>query len=322
MPCTTSPLVRGSGTRGGGSPGFRGPSASSPLAPSSCTPARRCGRRSRPRFTRTSWTCGARAPASTAASRPPGASAVSTPMTFGWVAHSGPSFDASYAAPRRVRVAFCSLSPDAKQRVEKGMQRPGGGTGRTATGLGGGSPACPLQPPPRGDGQRAEQQQGDVGTARPRGSGDQGGELPGGPIRSRCTCSPLSLLSAVSPSRGAQEELKKLYAQLEVLKTRRMAANNPHLPKKRGSRRSLGRSLVRRLAELPEAVAPRGSREERLRTPGSRRASAKRLPSTGSASLRARHGGSRHHAAALRKSRSSETPAWDPRGGSLSLIHI
>ncbi|XP_068516807.1 probable G-protein coupled receptor 179 [Anas acuta] len=113
-----------------------------------------------------------------------------------------------------------------------------------------------------------------------------------------------------------REELKKLYAQLEVLKTRRMAANNPHLPKKRGSRRSLGRSLVRRLAELPEAVAPRGSREERLRTPGSRRASAKRLPSTGSASLRARDGGSRHHAAALRKSRSSETPAWDPRGGS------
>lgn len=138
MPYTTSPLVRGSGTRGGGSPGFRGPSASSPLAPSSCTPARRCGRRSRPRFTRTSWTCGARAPASTAASPPPGASAVSTPMTFGWVAHSGPSFDASYAAPRRVRVAFCGLSPDAKQRVEKGMQRPGGGTGRMATGLGGG----------------------------------------------------------------------------------------------------------------------------------------------------------------------------------------
>ncbi|KAI6072454.1 putative G-protein coupled receptor 179 [Aix galericulata] len=113
-----------------------------------------------------------------------------------------------------------------------------------------------------------------------------------------------------------REELKKLYAQLEVLKTRRMAANNPHLPKKRGSRRSLGRSLVRRLAELPEAVAPRGSREERLRTPGSRRASAKRLPSTGSASLRARDRGSRHHTAALRKSHSSETPAWDPRGDS------
>ncbi|NXI70558.1 GP158 protein, partial [Anseranas semipalmata] len=43
-----------------------------------------------------------------------------------------------------------------------------------------------------------------------------------------------------------REELKKLYAQLEALKTRRMAANNPHLPKKRGSHRSLGRSIVRR----------------------------------------------------------------------------
>ncbi|NXL40289.1 GP158 protein, partial [Glaucidium brasilianum] len=43
-----------------------------------------------------------------------------------------------------------------------------------------------------------------------------------------------------------REELKKLYTQLEVHKTRRMAANNPHLPKKRSSRRSLGRSIVRR----------------------------------------------------------------------------
>ncbi|NXT41561.1 GP158 protein, partial [Pelecanoides urinatrix] len=43
-----------------------------------------------------------------------------------------------------------------------------------------------------------------------------------------------------------REELKKLYAQLEVLKTRRMASDNPHLPKKRSSRRSLGRSIARR----------------------------------------------------------------------------
>ncbi|NXJ71886.1 GP158 protein, partial [Rostratula benghalensis] len=43
-----------------------------------------------------------------------------------------------------------------------------------------------------------------------------------------------------------REELKKIYRQLEVHKTRRMAANNPHLPKKRSSRRSLGRSIVRR----------------------------------------------------------------------------
>ncbi|NXE84641.1 GP158 protein, partial [Cochlearius cochlearius] len=43
-----------------------------------------------------------------------------------------------------------------------------------------------------------------------------------------------------------REELKKLYTQLEVHKTWRMAANNPHLPKKRSSRRSLGRSIARR----------------------------------------------------------------------------
>ncbi|NWW74703.1 GP158 protein, partial [Climacteris rufus] len=43
-----------------------------------------------------------------------------------------------------------------------------------------------------------------------------------------------------------REELKKLYRQLEVHKTWRMAANNPHLPKKRSSRRSLARSILRR----------------------------------------------------------------------------
>lgn len=115
-PSATSASPLG-GDRAGVPQHFRDPSVILPLAaPSSCTPARRCGRRSRPRSTRTSWTCGARAPASTAASPQPGASTVSTPMTFGWVAHSGPSFDASYAALRRVRGAFRDLSPDAKQR--------------------------------------------------------------------------------------------------------------------------------------------------------------------------------------------------------------
>ncbi|NXH37879.1 GP158 protein, partial [Dicaeum eximium] len=43
-----------------------------------------------------------------------------------------------------------------------------------------------------------------------------------------------------------REELKKLYRQLEVHKTWRMATNNPHLGKKRSSRRSLARSILRR----------------------------------------------------------------------------
>ncbi|KAM9214913.1 putative G-protein coupled receptor 179 [Leptosomus discolor] len=99
-----------------------------------------------------------------------------------------------------------------------------------------------------------------------------------------------------------REELKKLYMQLEVHKTRRMAANNPHLPKKRSSRRSLARSIARRGAEPPEAAARRGS-------------SAKRLPNAGGTSLRLWEDGSRRHAAAPRKSLSAEGP---PRGGSLT----
>uniref|UniRef100_A0A7N9IBS7 G protein-coupled receptor 179 n=1 Tax=Macaca fascicularis TaxID=9541 RepID=A0A7N9IBS7_MACFA len=59
-----------------------------------------------------------------------------------------------------------------------------------------------------------------------------------------------------------RDELKKLYAQLEVHKTKEMAANNPHLPKKRGSsRQGLGRSFMRYLAEFPEALARQHSRD-------------------------------------------------------------
>uniref|UniRef100_A0A8C7AFT1 G protein-coupled receptor 179 n=1 Tax=Neovison vison TaxID=452646 RepID=A0A8C7AFT1_NEOVI len=59
-----------------------------------------------------------------------------------------------------------------------------------------------------------------------------------------------------------RDELKKLYAQLEVHKTKEMAANNPHLPKKQGSsRQGLGRSFMRYLAEFPEALARQHSRD-------------------------------------------------------------
>ncbi|XP_064329154.1 probable G-protein coupled receptor 179 [Phalacrocorax carbo] len=113
-----------------------------------------------------------------------------------------------------------------------------------------------------------------------------------------------------------REELKKLYTQLEVHKTWRMAANNPHLPKKRSSRRSLGRSIMRRAAELPEAVARRSSWGQRVGTLARRGSSAKRLPDAGGASLRMRDDSSRRRTAALRKSRSTEGPAREPRGGS------
>ncbi|XP_040473691.1 probable G-protein coupled receptor 179, partial [Falco naumanni] len=118
-----------------------------------------------------------------------------------------------------------------------------------------------------------------------------------------------------------REELKKLYMQLEAHKTWRMAASNPHLPKKRSSRRSLGRSILRRVAELPEAVAHRGSGGERGVTPTRRGSSAKRLPDAGGASLRMRDDGSRRRATALRKSRSTEGPTRVPRGGSPTSSH-
>lgn len=56
-----------------------------------------------------------------------------------------------------------------------------------------------------------------------------------------------------------QGELKKLYAQLEVHKMRKMENNNPHLQKKRSSRLRLGRSLIRRMAEIPESMSRQAS---------------------------------------------------------------
>lgn len=60
-----------------------------------------------------------------------------------------------------------------------------------------------------------------------------------------------------------QEELKKLYSQLEVYKRKKMLANNPHLPKKRSSKKGLGRSLMRRITEIPESVHRQCSREDK-----------------------------------------------------------
>lgn len=60
-----------------------------------------------------------------------------------------------------------------------------------------------------------------------------------------------------------QGELKKLYAQLEVYKTKKMENNNPHLQKKRSSRLRLGRSLIRRIAEIPESMSRQSSRKDK-----------------------------------------------------------
>ncbi|XP_068605443.1 metabotropic glycine receptor-like [Brachionichthys hirsutus] len=61
-----------------------------------------------------------------------------------------------------------------------------------------------------------------------------------------------------------REELKKLYAQLEIYKRKKMLANNPHLQKKRTSKKGLGRSLMKRITEIPETmhIHRQGSRED------------------------------------------------------------
>ncbi|XP_071433587.1 probable G-protein coupled receptor 179 [Pithys albifrons albifrons] len=104
-----------------------------------------------------------------------------------------------------------------------------------------------------------------------------------------------------------REELKKLYRQLEVHKTWRMAANNPHLPRRRSSRRSLARSILRRgTADLPDGSSSRrSSAGDRVGTTARHGPSAKR--DTGGAGSRMRDEGSRRRSSALRKSRSSST---------------
>ncbi|XP_076828587.1 metabotropic glycine receptor [Brachyhypopomus gauderio] len=60
-----------------------------------------------------------------------------------------------------------------------------------------------------------------------------------------------------------REELKKLYSQLEIYKRKKMLANNPHLQKKRSSKKGIGRSIMRRITEIPETVSRQYSREDR-----------------------------------------------------------
>ncbi|XP_051970433.1 probable G-protein coupled receptor 158 [Xyrauchen texanus] len=59
------------------------------------------------------------------------------------------------------------------------------------------------------------------------------------------------------------EELKKLYSQLEIYKRKKMLSNNPHLQKKRSSKKGLGRSLMRRITEIPETMGRQCSHEDK-----------------------------------------------------------
>ncbi|XP_028830266.1 probable G-protein coupled receptor 158 [Denticeps clupeoides] len=58
-----------------------------------------------------------------------------------------------------------------------------------------------------------------------------------------------------------RDELKKLYGQIEAHKTKKMMANNPHLQKKRSF--GLGRSIMKRITEIPETMSRQCSREDR-----------------------------------------------------------
>jgi G protein-coupled receptor 158 len=65
---------------------------------------------------------------------------------------------------------------------------------------------------------------------------------------------------------------------LEIYKRKKMLANNPHLQKKRSSKKGLGRSLMRRITEIPESmqhVHRQGSRDDEQ---GSTRSTMRRNP--------------------------------------------
>ncbi|XP_053116285.1 probable G-protein coupled receptor 179 isoform X2 [Hemicordylus capensis] len=109
-----------------------------------------------------------------------------------------------------------------------------------------------------------------------------------------------------------RDELKKLYTQLEVHKTKKMTANNPHLQKKRSSKRGLGRSLMRRITEIPESMSRQCSKEEKDGSVGggseSRSSSYKRRHlDSGSSSMKLKDDSSSKHklASSLKKSHST-----------------
>ncbi|XP_070582613.1 probable G-protein coupled receptor 179 [Erythrolamprus reginae] len=70
-----------------------------------------------------------------------------------------------------------------------------------------------------------------------------------------------------------RDELKKLYTQLECHKSKKMTSNNPHLQKKRTSKKGLGHTLLRRITELPESMSRQCSKKEKDGSTSGRRQS-------------------------------------------------
>uniref|UniRef100_A0A673LS65 Probable G-protein coupled receptor 158 n=1 Tax=Sinocyclocheilus rhinocerous TaxID=307959 RepID=A0A673LS65_9TELE len=117
-----------------------------------------------------------------------------------------------------------------------------------------------------------------------------------------------------------REELKKLYAQLEIYKRKKMLANNPHLQKKRSSKRGLGRTLMRRITEIPETVSRQYSREDRDASDhGSNRGTLRRNPFDPSHSGKSREESLKSKMFSLKRSHSYDHT--HDQGGETNGVH-
>ncbi|XP_063157990.1 metabotropic glycine receptor [Candoia aspera] len=119
-----------------------------------------------------------------------------------------------------------------------------------------------------------------------------------------------------------RDELKKLYAQLETYKRKKMITNNPHLQKKRCSKKGLGRSIMRRITEIPETVTRQCSREEKdLLEHGSSKSIAMARKNTldSSGHIKPKEESLRNRVFSLKKSHSTYDHVRDPTEESKSL---
>ncbi|XP_041029722.1 probable G-protein coupled receptor 158 [Carcharodon carcharias] len=115
-----------------------------------------------------------------------------------------------------------------------------------------------------------------------------------------------------------RDELKKLYAQLEVHKTKKMTANNPHLQKKRSSRRALGRSIIKRITEIPESMSRQCSRDGSIAGSSYAGSYRKKLYDSASSSLKVKEDSIKHRVFSIRKSHSTYDHVREHRDGHIS----
>ncbi|XP_038635356.1 probable G-protein coupled receptor 158 [Scyliorhinus canicula] len=115
-----------------------------------------------------------------------------------------------------------------------------------------------------------------------------------------------------------RDELKKLYGQLEVHKTKKMTANNPHLQKKRSSRRALGRSIIKRISEIPESMSRQCSRDGSIAGSSYAGSYRKKLYGSASSSMKAKEDSIKHRVFSIRKSHSTYDHVREHRDGHIS----